>query len=284
MVVATRLNSSGVLLTGGGLDEVTYTSSKVASDTLYASEFDEVTLNPITNGLAKRDTADGKILVAGYFDEYTLTTPQPVFDLDAANYSALPVNGSTVNGQTLIVSNAGSSLSWNSANGGVFRKGINNGGDIIAAAGLNFRTSNYTVFVAYKVTTTQTGRLLNTYTEVGGDWCAGTYTNVVNSYYPNGNVRLSGDAHDTNWHMNWFTGDYAGDKWSIYSGTSSGVTALVTNSTAGSVGFNGMRIFSRSGNGEITAGDVAFVKVYDYVLSAAEINVLYALNKTRFNW
>jgi hypothetical protein len=38
---------------------------------LYSSEFDEVTLNPITNGLAKREYRDGRYQVAGYFDEYT---------------------------------------------------------------------------------------------------------------------------------------------------------------------------------------------------------------------
>jgi hypothetical protein len=38
---------------------------------LYSSEFDEVTLNPIQNGLAKREYRDGRYQVAGYFDEYT---------------------------------------------------------------------------------------------------------------------------------------------------------------------------------------------------------------------
>ena len=49
--------------------------------------------------------------------------PTLVYDLDAANYSAVPANGSTVAGSiyTLTVSNTNSRISWNSANGGVFR-------------------------------------------------------------------------------------------------------------------------------------------------------------------
>ncbi len=47
-----------------------------------------------------------------------------VFDLDAANYSAVPTNGTTVAGtgaHTITTSNTYASLAWNSANGGVFR-------------------------------------------------------------------------------------------------------------------------------------------------------------------
>lgn len=71
MAVATRLTSTGILYTSGPLDEVTLTVNRVTSNSLYASEFDEVTINPISNGLAKRETSTGKLLVSGYFDEVT---------------------------------------------------------------------------------------------------------------------------------------------------------------------------------------------------------------------
>jgi hypothetical protein len=70
MTVGTRLTSQGILYTNG-LDEVTQTKISETGTTLFAAEFDEVTLNPIQNGLAKRQYKDGRYQVAGYFDEYT---------------------------------------------------------------------------------------------------------------------------------------------------------------------------------------------------------------------
>ena len=46
-----------------------------------------------------------------------------VYDLDAANYSAVPVNGSTVAGTgayTVSVANTTNRISWAADNGGVF--------------------------------------------------------------------------------------------------------------------------------------------------------------------
>lgn len=69
MVVATRLTSQGIFQIKGEFDEVTKTTIGINSTSVFAREFDEVTINPITNGLAKRETNDGRILVSGYFDE-----------------------------------------------------------------------------------------------------------------------------------------------------------------------------------------------------------------------
>ena len=70
MTSGTRLTAQGILYTNG-LDEITKTSIGQTATTTFAAEFDEVTLNPIQNGLAKREYVDGRYLVAGYFDEYT---------------------------------------------------------------------------------------------------------------------------------------------------------------------------------------------------------------------
>ena len=73
MVVATRLTSQGIFQTNGILDEITRTTIGVNSSSVFAKEFDEIEINPIElgNGLAKRETKDGRLLVAGYFDEQT---------------------------------------------------------------------------------------------------------------------------------------------------------------------------------------------------------------------
>lgn len=71
MAIVSRIDFSGIFYTNVGLDEVTQTTISETPTGIFASEFDEVSINPITNGLAKRETSTGKILVAGYFDEYT---------------------------------------------------------------------------------------------------------------------------------------------------------------------------------------------------------------------
>lgn len=68
-VVASRITNSGTLSISGQFDEVSMSSIRLTQDTLFASEFDEITINPISNGVAKRETASGKILVAQELDE-----------------------------------------------------------------------------------------------------------------------------------------------------------------------------------------------------------------------
>ena len=51
MTAGVRLTSQGILYTNG-LDEITRTSIGQTASTTFAAEFDEITLNPIQNGLA----------------------------------------------------------------------------------------------------------------------------------------------------------------------------------------------------------------------------------------
>ena len=80
-----------------------------------------------------------------------------VYDLDAANYAAMPTNGTVVAGtgttgeRTLTVANAGSSISWQADNGGLFRKSSSLGTDVIFG-GPNWVTGqSYSVFMAYRL-------------------------------------------------------------------------------------------------------------------------------------
>jgi len=72
-----RIKSNGVFEISGEFDEISRANISYSPNSVYAKEFDEVTLNPITNGLAKRETMDGKFLVAGYFDEQTHSLNAP---------------------------------------------------------------------------------------------------------------------------------------------------------------------------------------------------------------
>ena len=93
----------------------------------------------------------GITLGAGFTTSVTL-----IYDLDAANYSAVPTNGSVTAGEgttgqrTLTVANAGASISWQADNGGLFRKSSSLGTDVIFG-GPNWVTGqSYSVFMAYR--------------------------------------------------------------------------------------------------------------------------------------
>jgi hypothetical protein len=292
MATISRLLSDGTYQTSAKFDEVTKTSNSISSSAIYSASLDEITLQG--SSVAKRETSDGKLLVGNYFDEVTIAggiTPLAgmVFDLDAANYSALPTNGSfdATNTYALTVTNANSSMSWNSANGGIFRKSTGNTTDQLIG-GPNYRVSSqpYTVFMAYKLSTTARGRLLNT-NESSPDWLMGSWfngTHYMNVYYPGNTVNLGSDIADTNWHFIWGTSN-GSNLSQLYIATNS--APVGTYKTAAFVGgFNQLRLFSRYFNAttssEVQTADIGFVKVYNRVLSLSDIQTLWTQYHARF--
>lgn len=211
-----------------------------------------------------------------------------VYDLDAANYAAVPTTGSTVagtGGYTITVANAGSSISWQSANGGVFRKSNNVGTDVMYG-GPNWVTGqSYSVFMAYKRIATADGRLLNTQSEATADWLMGLYNGNPNTFYPNGSVNLPASGADTVWHFGWATLNITtgvGQLWTATNTQPVSATYSVTN--AGFRGFNQLRLFSRSAGSEVQTADIGFVKVYNGVLTTAEIQAQYTTYAARFGY
>ena len=102
--IATRLTNTGNLLVNGTIDEYTYTgntsfASTTVSNVVYTTgEFDEITLNPISSGLARKIYQNGNYYIAGSFDELT---GAPVIDgnlkfyVDAAQTNSYPGSGAT---------------------------------------------------------------------------------------------------------------------------------------------------------------------------------------------
>jgi hypothetical protein len=208
-----------------------------------------------------------------------------IYDLDAANFTAVPNNGITVNGFTLSVANTGSSIAYNSGNGGYFSKSNSVGTDYIYG-GPNYVTGqSYTVFMAYKLSATSSGRLLNTQNETPKDWLMGAYNGNPNTFYPNYAVNLPGSGADTVWHLDFATWNTATSNGSLYISTSTAPTSAtytVTNAAGG--GFNQLRLFSRAAGTEVQTGNIAFVKVYNGVLALADIQSLHATYKARFGY
>lgn len=231
------------------------------------------------------EVGPGITMGGGFTPSVTLS-----YDLDAANYSAVPVNGSldATGNYTVSVANAGSSISWNSANSGVFRKSNSTGTDVIYG-GPNWVTGqSYSVFMAYKLSTTANGRLLNTQSETSKDWLMGSYSsgsNYMNVFYPNGTVNLSSDIADQNWHFIWGTFNTSTSVANLYIATNTQPAAVYKTATnAGFGGFNQLRLFSRSAGSEVQTGDIGFVKAYNGVLPLTDIQGLYNQYKSRFGY
>ena len=220
-----------------------------------------------------------------------------VFDLDAANYSAVPTNGTTVAGTgayTITTSNTYASLAWNSANGGVFRKSsaINNFSDMFFG-GPNYSsgTQAYTVFMAYKWDGVTGGRLLNANSAspdfLMGIWASGTTR--MNIAFNGSFVGANSTTADTAWRFIWLTDDGLNTTNSTKAYIATNTAPTTTNGTrTGSSGFNGLRLFGRFVNSttssEPVTGDVAFVKVYNGALTLAEIQAQHAAYKTRIGY
>ena len=218
----------------------------------------------------------------------TASGPDLVYDLDAANYSAVPVNGSTVAGTgafTITVANAGSSISWQATNEGLFRKSTSLGTDVMYG-GPNYVTGqSYSVFMVYKRIATSSGRLLNTQSEASKDWLMGLYNGNPDTFYPNFSVNLPGSGADLAWHFGWATWNTTTSLGQLYTATSSqptGVAYAVTNGGGG--GFNQLRMFSRAAGTEVQTADIGFVKAYNGVLTLANVQSLYATYAARFGY
>jgi len=221
-----------------------------------------------------------------------VSDPALVLNFDAANYSAVPANGSTIAGTgafTITVQNPTPRISWSSDNGGVFR--------VTTASTNNFMTfgPNYssgtqafTVGMAYKWNGATGGRLLNANTAspdfLMGLWYDGA-TTKMNIAYSDGYTGSNSDDANAAWHFIWFssTGILGASKAKRYIATTTAPSG--TNGTSAFAnGFNGLRLFSRQTNAEQVDADVGFVKVWNKELTLAEIQAEHATYKTRFGY
>ena len=216
-----------------------------------------------------------------------------VFDLDAANYSAMPTNGSTIAGtgaHTITMTNTSTSMAWNSANGGVFRKSSTGTSDMFHG-GPNYSsgTQPYTVFMAYKWDGVTGGRLLNA-NSASPDFLMGLWassgTTRMNIAFNGSFAGANSTTADTAWRFIWLTDDGLNTTNSTKAYIATNTAPTTTNGTrTGSGGFNGLRLFGRFAtsisNSEPVTGDVAFVKVYNGALTLADIQTLHAAYKSR---
>ena len=223
-----------------------------------------------------------------------------VLDLDAANYSAVPVNGSTIagsGGYPITVLNPTPRISWNAANGGVFR--------VTAASTNNFftfgpdfttSTQAYTVGLAYMWNGVTAGRLLNANTAspdfLMGLWGAPAARQDIafaGTFIGSSSTAAIPPGFGGTMRFIWLTctGTVSATRSKSYIATNTAPTG--TNGTdSANGGFNGLRLFGRFANSttntEEVDADVGFVKVWNKELSLAEIQAEHAAYKTRFGY
>ena len=233
--------------------------------------------------------------VLGYWNVPAASGTQLVLDLDAANYAAVPVNGSTIagtGGYTISVVNPTPRISWSSDNGGVFRVTTASTNNFLTF-GPDFSSSTqaFTVGMAYKWNGATAGRLLNANTAspdfLMGLWGSGSCR--MNIAFAGSFIGSSSTAADTAWHFIWFTctGTVSATRSKSYIATTT--TPSGTNGTgADNGGFNGLRLFGRFVNSTTSSeevdADVGFVKVWNGELTLAEIQAQYATYAARFGY
>lgn len=186
---------------------------------------------------------------------------------------------------TITTANAGASIAYNSANGGVFRKSTSSGTDSMVV-GPNYVTGqSYTVFMAYKISATSAGRLLNTQSEASKDWLLGAYNGNPKAFYPNFSVNLPGSGADTVWNFSWGTFNTGTSLGQLYTATSTQpISTSFTGTNSGGGGFNQLRLFSRSGGVEVQTADIGMIRVYNGVVTLAQVQSQYAAFKARFGY
>jgi hypothetical protein len=139
--------------------------------------------------------------------------------------------------------------------------------------------------MAYQATATVAGRLLNTNNETTADWLMGLYNGNPNTFYPNGTVNLPATGADLVWHFGWATLNVITGVGQLWIATNTQPTTFTYTATnAGFRGFNQLRLFSRSSGSEVQTGNIGFVKVYNGVLTTAEIQSQYTTYAARFGY
>jgi len=223
------------------------------------------------------------------------TPPPPVLvlNLDAANYSSMPVDGTVIAGTgayTITTLNPGGSMSWDPADGGIFRKTAPVGTDFLTfGPDYSATSSPYTVMMIYRSQPGADGRLLNA-NSASPDWLAGLWGNAgaTQDIFFNGNFVGPSEPADTTWQFIWAT--YNGSAGSPVSQNyvASSTAPYLNGTEPTNGGFLGLRLFGRyldaTTSSEVPTADVGLVKVWDGVLSLADIQGQWATYKTRFGY
>lgn len=152
--------------------------------------------------------------------------------------------------------------------------GSNVGSGGVMYSDFDYRTTDCTVVAITRYNGSTRGRIIS---GLYNNWLLGHHSNSTGDFYAEGWVRNNATT-DTNWGIYVATCQVSTDQYSLWINGEK----IVTNSTAGSAGPNGLSLFHYDpGNSEWTSGDLNYLAVYNRVLSDAEIKTVCAGLKGR---
>ena len=201
-----------------------------------------------------------------------------VLALDAANPKSYPGSGTTWYDLSGNGNNGNlNSTTYASNNGGVLQT-AGSSTSYVDIPSPNMTSINYTVFTAARYNGGTRGRMVNGKVN---NWLIGHWGTSTENYYAEGWVApTSNGTSDTNWRIFHATGNIGSD---IYGSYVNGTVNDVSNAAGGSQGPNGLTVgkigYSTT---ETSTGEVAFIFVYNRVLSENEILLNYNATKGRF--
>jgi hypothetical protein len=192
--------------------------------------------------------------------------------LDAANPASFTGSGSTwfdLSGSNNHMTLVGSPVYQPNDGGVVYFNGSN-----YAQNSLNYSTTNFTIMAASRYSGATRQRVVSS---VSNNWLFGHWSNGAERYFAEGWIRDGPGVNDTNWRI--FSGveNFTTDQRSFYVNN----LLLVSNSSAGANGFNGLSL-GRWGSGESSTCEVGFVLVYNRLLTLEEMTINYNFYKSRY--
>ena len=289
MSIATRLTNTGALLVNGSFDENTSISPakfRITSNTVYATEFDEYTING--GNVAKRELSTGVLQVANYFDEFT---GAPVVDtnlqlwLDAGQSTSYSGSGNTWtdlsgNSRTGTLTNG---PTYSSTNGGsIVFDGTN---DYVQCSG------SFTVTAATFVTWIRRNGSQGTYD--GILFSRGTNTTGMNFYTSN---QLGYHWNDASSTYNWSSGltipdltwcmiavSVASTAATAYLCQTGGTTTATNTVNHASSVLDDIKIAQDDAGGRFLNGNIATAMIYNRALTADEITTNFNALRGRYD-
>lgn len=298
MPISTRLTSAGTLYVNGSIDEVSQASISVSTNTVYAAEMDEITINPVSSGIAKRESSTGVLQVASEFDEFT---GAPIVDsslkvwIDAAQSSSYsgsgtawnnlsPTSGSFTlyNTPTFSALNSGGAFSFSASSFEYADNGTNLG-----------NMPQYTVEAWAKITSSLTGQVTAIVTNqfnlasslnfsLGTNFAPTNYT-ITAGFFDGGWRNPTGFAPSLNvWYH--YIGTYDGSTLHFYvNGSQNSSTSYSGTPSSGGT----IRIARRwddvdNNSTNFFPGDIGIVRIYNRALTADEVATNFRAHRNRY--
>jgi hypothetical protein len=166
------------------------------------------------------------------------------------------------------------SPTYSNTNNGVLKF---NGANQYGYNTLNYSTQSFTIMAASRYSGATRGRVVTSNTN---NWLFGHHNNKAEVYYAEGWLTPVSGPNDENWRIFAGVENYGADQRSFYVNNE----VKVSNSTAGSQGFNGLAVgaWVPGGPSEYSSCEVSCILVYNRLLSTDEMTQNYNALRGRF--